>query len=154
MVRLGVTLRPRGEAPGASGERVPSARLHDCGTGAGYRGPGESTGRPPAIELWRPVRATALKRHEIQALREVSDALLGFQQSRELLASHHALLTAAAQARALAEFRYQSDTSSYLEVLDSNSRRLDAEFALVRARLDALLSYVEVYRALRRGWQV
>ena len=89
----------------------------------------------------------------MQALREVSDALVGFQRNRELLTSRAELVTAASQAQSLAELRYQGGTSSYLEVLDASSRRLDAEFALVRARLDALLSYVEVYRALGGGWE-
>jgi multidrug efflux system outer membrane protein len=90
----------------------------------------------------------------LQALREVSDALTGFQRSRELLSSRAALLEAASQAQSLAELRYQGGSSSYLDVLDASSRRLDAEFALVRARLDALLTYVDVYRALGGGWQV
>jgi outer membrane protein, multidrug efflux system len=89
----------------------------------------------------------------LQALREVSDALVGFQRGRELLSSRDALLEAASQAQSLAELRYQGGSSSYLEVLDANTRRLDAEFALVRARLDALLSYVDLYRALGGGWQ-
>jgi outer membrane protein, multidrug efflux system len=89
----------------------------------------------------------------LQALREVSDALVGFQRNRELLVSRDALLEASRQALSLAELRYQGGSSSYLEVLDANTRQLDAEFARVRARLDALLSYVDVYRALGGGWQ-
>ncbi|HWO12591.1 MAG TPA: efflux transporter outer membrane subunit, partial [Polyangiaceae bacterium] len=98
--------------------------------------------------------ALAYQNTVLQALRDVSDALIGFQRNRELLASRDALLEASRRALALAELRYQGGSSSYLEVLDANSRQLDAEFALVRARLDALLSYVEVYRALGGGWQV
>lgn len=89
----------------------------------------------------------------LTALREVSDALIGFRRSRELLSSRGSLLESAQQAQSLAELRYQGGSSSYLEVLDANSRRFDAEQALVQARLDALLSYVDVYRALGGGWQ-
>jgi outer membrane protein, multidrug efflux system len=90
----------------------------------------------------------------VQALREVSDSLVGFRRSRELRVSRDALLQSAGQARALAELRYQSGTSSYLEVLDADTRLLSADFAVVQAQLDLLLSYVELYRALGGGWQV
>ena len=90
----------------------------------------------------------------LQALHEVSDALVGFQRNRELSASRDALLEAARRAQSLAELRYHGGSSSFLEVLDASTRQLDAELALVRARLDTLLSYVDIYRALGGGWQV
>jgi outer membrane protein, multidrug efflux system len=89
----------------------------------------------------------------VQALREVSDALIGYQRGRELRTSREALLHSTEQARALAALRYQAGSSSYLEVLDSDSRRLEAEFGLVDARLAELLCYVDLYRALGGGWQ-
>jgi multidrug efflux system outer membrane protein len=90
----------------------------------------------------------------LQALREVSDALVGFRRNRELALSREALVEASQRALTLVEARYQGGASSYLEVLDANSRRLDAELSQVRARLDVLLAYVEVYRALGGGWEV
>ena len=45
---------------------------------------------------------------------------------------------------------YQGGESSYLEVLDSDTRLFDAELQLVRARLSELAAFVEVYRALGR----
>ena len=98
--------------------------------------------------------ALLYERTIVQAMREVSDALVGFRRNRELLVSRDALLEASRQALSLVEARYQGGSSSYLEVLDASSRRLEAEFALVQTRLDALLSYVDVYRALGGGWQV
>jgi len=90
----------------------------------------------------------------LQAMREVSDALVGFHRNRELAMSREGLVEASRQALTLVEARYEGGSSSYLEVLDANSRRLDAELAQVRARLDVLLSYVDVYRALGGGWEV
>ena len=90
----------------------------------------------------------------LQAMREVSDALVGFHRNRELASSRGTLVEASRQALTLVEARYEGGSSSYLEVLDANSRRLDAELAQVRARLDVLLSYVDVYRALGGGWEV
>ena len=88
----------------------------------------------------------------LQAMREVSDALVGFQRNRELASSREGLVDASRQALDLVRARYQGGSSSYLEVLDADSRRLEAELSRVRARLGVLLSYVDVYRALGGGW--
>lgn len=61
-------------------------------------------------------------------------------------------MDAARDARRLADVRYQGGESSYLEVLDSDTRLFDAELQLVRARLNELAAFVEVYRALGGGW--
>jgi len=83
-----------------------------------------------------------------QAFREVSDALVGYDRSRERRKTQEALVDAARDARRLADVRYQGGASSYLEVLDSDTRLFDAELQLVRARLSELAAFVEVYRAL------
>jgi outer membrane protein, multidrug efflux system len=98
--------------------------------------------------------ALLYQRTVVQALREVSDALVACQRNRELVASRDALRQSSAQARALAELRYQNGTSSYLEVLDSESRLLGADFSVVQAQLSVLSSYVELYRAIGGGWEV
>ncbi len=88
-----------------------------------------------------------------QAFREVSDALVGYDRSRERRKTQEALVDAARDARRLADVRYQGGESSYLEVLDSDTRLFDAELQLVRARLSELAAFVEVYRALGGGWR-
>ena len=88
-----------------------------------------------------------------QAFREVSDALAGYNRSRELRNTREALVEAARDARRLADMRYLGGASSYLEVLDSDTRLFDAELQLVRARLSELAAFVEVYRALGGGWR-
>ncbi|ODS53093.1 MAG: transporter [Acidobacteria bacterium SCN 69-37] len=88
-----------------------------------------------------------------QAFREVSDALVGYQQTQELRAVQESLVDAARDARRLADLRYQGGASSYLDVLDSDTRLFDAELGLVRARLGELTTFVEIYRALGGGWQ-
>jgi multidrug efflux system outer membrane protein len=87
-----------------------------------------------------------------QAFREVSDALVGYDRSHERRKTQEALVDAARDARRLADVRYQGGESSYLEVLDSDTRLFDAELQLVRARLNELAAFVEVYRALGGGW--
>jgi multidrug efflux system outer membrane protein len=114
---------------------------------------GRTSSAVRAAEARREQALLAYRRTIVQALREVSDSLVGFRQSRELRVTREALLRATREARQLAELRYQGGTSSYLEVLDGDTRLYDAEFALVQAQLSELLGYVELYRALGGGWQ-
>jgi multidrug efflux system outer membrane protein len=88
-----------------------------------------------------------------QAFREVSDALVGYHRTRELREAQEQLVRAAQDARRLADLRYQGGASSYLEVLDSDTRLFAAELDLVRAQLGELSAFVEIYRALGGGWQ-
>jgi outer membrane protein, multidrug efflux system len=88
-----------------------------------------------------------------QAFREVSDALVGYTRSRELRAAQELLVRSAEDARRLAELRYQGGASSYLEVLDSDTRLFTAELGLVQAQFGELAAFVEIYRALGGGWQ-
>ena len=43
--------------------------------------------------------------------------------------------------------------SSYLDVLDSDTRLFTAELDLAQANLNELAAFVEIYRALGGGWQ-
>jgi multidrug efflux system outer membrane protein len=88
-----------------------------------------------------------------QAFREVSDALVGYHRSREFRETQQLLVTSAQDARRLADLRYQGGTTSYLEVLDSDTRLFSAELSLVQAQLSELSAFVEIYRALGGGWQ-
>jgi multidrug efflux system outer membrane protein len=49
--------------------------------------------------------------------------------------------------------RYQGGATSYLEVLDSDTRLFAAELGLVQAQLNELAEFVEIYRSLGGGWQ-
>ena len=67
--------------------------------------------------------------------------------------SRRGLTTAAQDARRLADIRYQGGATSYLEVLDADTRLFVAELGLAEARQAELSAFVEVYRALGGGWQ-
>jgi multidrug efflux system outer membrane protein len=88
-----------------------------------------------------------------QAFREVSDALVGYRQLREFRDQQALLFGAAQDARRLAQIRYEGGATSYLEVLDADTRLFDAELGLAGAELNELSGYVEIYRALGGGWQ-
>jgi len=87
------------------------------------------------------------------AFREASDALVGYTKSREFRSQLESLTTAAQEARRLADIRYQGGVTSYLEVLDADTRLFTAEITLAQARQAELSAFVEVYRALGGGWQ-
>lgn len=88
-----------------------------------------------------------------QAFREASDALIGYTKAREFREQQESLTTAAQDARRLADIRYQGGATSYLEVLDADTRLFTAELSLAEARQAELSAFVEVYRALGGGWQ-
>jgi multidrug efflux system outer membrane protein len=88
-----------------------------------------------------------------QAFREVSDALVGYRKGREFREQQTLVVGSAQDARRLAGIRYEGGATSYLEVLDADTRLFDAQLALAQADLAERSAFVEVYRALGGGWQ-
>jgi outer membrane protein, multidrug efflux system len=87
------------------------------------------------------------------AFRDVSDALIAYQQDQEFLAQQELLAHAAEDAAQLSGQRYQAGTTNYLEVLTNDTNYLTAELGLAQARLNELLALVQIYKALGGGWQ-
>jgi outer membrane protein, multidrug efflux system len=88
-----------------------------------------------------------------QAFREVSDALVGYRKSQEFRFQQEQLTRSAEDATRLSNMRYKGGATSYLEVLDSDTRQFAAQLALAQAQLAELESVVRIYRALGGGWQ-
>lgn len=88
-----------------------------------------------------------------QAFRDVSDALVGYQKSQEFRAQQEQLTHSAEDATRLSNMRYKGGATSYLEVLDSDTRYFSAQLALAQAQLVELQSLVQIYRSLGGGWQ-
>lgn len=88
-----------------------------------------------------------------QAFREVADALVGYAKIRESRTQQVLLVASAQDARRLADIRYQGGATSYLEVLDADTRLFDAQLTLAQTQLGELSAFVEIYRALGGGWQ-
>ncbi len=87
------------------------------------------------------------------AFREVSDALIGYQQNKEYTKSQILLAETLRDQSRLANQRYVGGVSSYLEVLDTERQRLTAEQQLAQSQRDVLTSLVQLYKALGGGWQ-
>ena len=88
-----------------------------------------------------------------QAFREVSDALIGYRKSQEFRIQQEQLTHSAEDATRLSNMRYKGGATSYLEVLDSDTRYFAARLSLAQAQLRELQSLVQIYRSLGGGWQ-
>ena len=87
------------------------------------------------------------------SFREVSDSLIACQRTREFRMRQEDLTQANRSAADLANVRYEGGVTSYLEVLYNEQELFTAELNLAQARLNELLSVVQLYRALGGGWQ-
>jgi multidrug efflux system outer membrane protein len=87
------------------------------------------------------------------AFRDVSDALVAYQKTREAREQQELLAAAARDSARLAHVRYDGGSTAYLEVLINEANYLTAELNLSQARLNEMLSLVQMYSALGGGWQ-
>ena len=88
-----------------------------------------------------------------QAFRDVSDALVGYRKSQEFRIQQEQLTHSAEEATKLSNMRYKGGATSYLEVLDSDTRYFTAQLSLAQAQLRELQALVQIYRSLGGGWQ-
>lgn len=88
-----------------------------------------------------------------QAFREVSDALTGYQRNRQLRRQLVQLVATTQDAARLSDIRYRGGAASYLEVLTSQASYFDSELKLAQARLNEIVSLVQLYAALGGGWE-
>jgi multidrug efflux system outer membrane protein len=87
------------------------------------------------------------------ALRDVSNALIALNKQRAYRIQQEKLVAAAMDATRLARLRYQGGSTSYLEVLTTDSNLYAAQLNLVSAQQGEALTLVELYSALGGGWQ-
>jgi outer membrane protein, multidrug efflux system len=88
-----------------------------------------------------------------QSFREVSDSLVAYRKNQEFRSQQELLTNSAQDATRLSDMRYRGGVTSYLEVLDSDTRYFDAQLSLAQARLNERLALVQLYNALGGGWQ-
>jgi multidrug efflux system outer membrane protein len=95
----------------------------------------------------------AYQRTIYNALREVADALTRYDRTREQRSQQDRLVTALTETARLADVRYRGGLDSYLQVLDAERNLFQARLTLAQLRLQELLSFTQIYRALGGGWQ-
>jgi multidrug efflux system outer membrane protein len=90
----------------------------------------------------------------VNALKEVEDALIAVQKTREQREAQEQQVAALQSALKFADQRYQGGRASYLDVLTSQRSLYEAELALARTLQTQLVSVVQLYAALGGGWSV
>ena len=107
------------------------------------------------VDAARAQQSIALEqyRQSIQvALREVEDALVGYQRLREQRDSQQRVADAERKRLRLTQSRYRGGVSSYFEVLDAERQSFSADLSLLQTTRDVYASVVQLYRALGGGW--
>jgi outer membrane protein, multidrug efflux system len=87
------------------------------------------------------------------ALREVSDALVAHDRTRDERIEEEKLVAVLAETVRLSNLRYRGGLDSYLQVLDAQRSLFGRQLILAQLRLQELQSVVQLYRALGGGWQ-
>jgi outer membrane protein, multidrug efflux system len=90
----------------------------------------------------------------LDALRDVSDALVAYQRTREELTVRQALVTTEQRALELSTLRYRSGIATFLEVLDTERELFSAELSVAQTQGSVLVALVQLYEALGGGWGV
>lgn len=89
----------------------------------------------------------------LNAMQEVSNALVSRQKQAEARLYDEQAATALGEAVQLATERYLNGKSSYLDVLLAQQDLYPAQRAQVQAQTGELIALVQLYRALGGGWQ-
>lgn len=87
------------------------------------------------------------------AFREVNEALVTVRQSSEQETALRASKDSAKKALQIAENRYNSGFSGYLEVLVSQRAHNDVALAVIQSRQNRLVATVDLFKALGGGWE-
>jgi multidrug efflux system outer membrane protein len=86
------------------------------------------------------------------AFRDVSNALVAYNKTREYREQQEKQTAASADAVRLARIRYNSGYTSYLEVLTTDANLYTSQLTLESAQQQEALSLVQLYNALGGGW--
>jgi outer membrane protein, multidrug efflux system len=88
------------------------------------------------------------------AFRDVDDALVSVQKSREQLVVEGRRIVALSDYARLARLRYDEGYTSYIDVLDAQNKLFDAQLQYVSIQNDVYGSLVTTYKAMGGGWVV
>lgn len=88
----------------------------------------------------------------LKAFKEVNDAIVNYNSSREARESKSKLEQAAKKYVDLAQLQYINGVINYLDVLDAHRIYFDASIGLSNAVRDEYIAFVQLYKALGGGW--
>ncbi len=90
----------------------------------------------------------------LNALQEVSNALIARQKLAEARVQQARAVAAYQEAVAVATQRYRAGQANYYEVLQEQQLLFPAENTLVETKLNQMLATIQLYEALGGGWQM
>lgn len=90
----------------------------------------------------------------LEALEEVETALVNFSKEEERRQNLIRAAAASAKASDFARSRFESGLDSFLDLLDSERTRLEAEDALAVSETLTAVKLVAIYKALGGGWEI
>jgi len=118
-----------------------------------YQGRALKNRHRAALARWEQAKV-GYERSVNNAFKEVSTALVAYQKLAGVEREQDRAVAAYRDAVDLANSRYLSGLSDYLEVLLARRQLFPAEILLARTRFERLAVLVQLYRALGGGWQV
>ena len=114
--------------------------------------------RPYSQQLSALCRATTrddfgLPKYDPQCAEDVSNSLVAYQETRGRRVELAAQVDSAADAVRLVRLRYSGESTSYLEVLTTDTDLYSAQLLLAQAQEQEAFSIVQLYVALGGGWR-
>jgi multidrug efflux system outer membrane protein len=79
--------------------------------------------------------------------------LIRYDRTREQRSQQDLLVHALTEASHLSTLRYQGGVDSYLQVFSAERDLFQGQLTQAQLRLQELLAFVDLYRALGGGWQ-
>jgi outer membrane protein, multidrug efflux system len=154
---------PRLDLTGLLGRVSPELSMLTAGSStawsvaAGLTGPlfhgGQLIGQYEQAKAARDQYALQYQAAVLNALQEVSSALISREQLAEAYAQQARAVAAYHEATRIALERYRRGQSSYYEVLQEQQLLFPAENTLAQAQYGQLSTAVQLYRALGGGWR-
>jgi multidrug efflux system outer membrane protein len=89
----------------------------------------------------------------VNALKEVSNALLDYQKLGEIVQSQQTTVNAAQTAFDLSNQLYMAGYASYLDVITAQNLLFSAQIALSQSQSDELTAMVNLYSSIGGGWK-
>jgi len=108
------------------------------------------------IEIQNAVQEQAVISYEstvLTALKDVENALVSFQNSRQRLQALNQASEAARNAAQLANNRYSAGLIDFQTVLDTERTALTIEDSVAQTQADRTTALIQLYKALGGGWQ-
>jgi len=126
--------------------------------GAAVAGPiftgGAISGQVSVAEARQQQTLLAYQRAIRTAFRDVENALIASQKSREALLAQKERVDSMREYARLANLRYDNGYSGYLEVLDAERGLFAAELDYTQAKSETFFALVNIYASMGGGWVV